>query len=443
MRFWERLFNQQSVERDEPRIRFGRYSDSYKSPDQYTAWRQALTYFEAGQFRASYLAFLRYLRDESEDNVHWTEYADHIEFEFYQGSKRIQGHADADRLRVIAPIARLSEKRPRLFAFLVEQNFQLKYGRYALDRNDQISMVFDSFTPDASPYKLYYALKEVAIQADKQDDLLLEEFQYLEPVAADHLQEISLEAKKGKIDFITQRIRKTLDWIDGGAINPQQHPGGLAYLMLALIYKIDYLVKPEGYTTETLERAHRQYFNRSEGLSSAAKNERLLQVFRELLQRNEQAFESEMYRGRSTFGITLSVTHDRVATLIENELHQMDWYQEHQMNEIALAVTDYIAGYCLFNYAVPEPDRAFLHLYFRIMENDYFRSLGYRQQFCDPNRPQLNRRTIRSAIQQIVQRFQSQYRHLRPSLSILQYDSKANFARSYLQMIKQLDLTQF
>ncbi len=443
MRFWDRLFNAQPEERGEPIIRFGRYSDSYKTAAQYDAWRLALQQYESANYRESFLSFLRYLRDESEENVHWQEYPNRLEFEFFQGSKRIVGQADQDRLRVMAPIARLQEKRLTLLEFLIGQNFQLKYGRYALDPQDQILLVFDSFTTDASPHKLYYGLREVALQADKQDDLLLEEFQHLAPVAADHLQEIEPREKQVKIDFITQHIQQTLDRIDQKMIDPEQHPGAIAYVLLSLIYKIDYLVKPEGYTTETLERAHRQYFTRGNQTSRMERNQQLIDTFRELLQRNEAAYSSEMYRGRSTFGITPHVTHDRVVTLIDNELHQMDWYQDNGMPEVALAVSDYIAGYCLFNYAVPEPDRDLLHLYFRIIENEYFRALGFKQQFCDPNRTQLNRRNIRAAIQHIVQRYQSQYRHLRPALSLLQFDTKPNFARTYLQMIRQLDLTSF
>ena len=58
---------------------------------------------------------------------------------------------------------------------LVESNYVLEYSRYGLDDDDNLVIKFDTSALDASPYKLYYALKEVAANADKQDDLLLDE----------------------------------------------------------------------------------------------------------------------------------------------------------------------------------------------------------------------------------------------------------------------------
>ena len=63
----------------------------------------------------------------------------------------------------------------------------MNFGRFALGESNELLVVFDTYTLDGSPYKLYFALKEMATQADKFDDLLLDEFDMLKPVEVSHL----------------------------------------------------------------------------------------------------------------------------------------------------------------------------------------------------------------------------------------------------------------
>ncbi|MCB0638006.1 MAG: hypothetical protein KDC54_15360, partial [Lewinella sp.] len=358
------------------------------------------------------------------------------------GSKRIVGWATRYRLRAEARVARLVDPRPELLRRLVEQNYSLKFSRYALDPDNHITVVFDTDTEDASPYKLYYALKELATQADKQDDLLLEEFGQLEAVDSSHLQPLpGLEAKV-KHNFIVNSIRYTLREMEEGPLDPQTYPGGIAYLLLSLIYKIDYLVKPEGYTMEILERIHRRYFTEDKDKTIQQKNQLLVSGLRALLQRSEKDYNREMYRVITTFGITVPATHDRLVHLINGELHHMDWYQENGYYAVAQAIPGYLVGYALFNYALPQPDRDFLHLYYRIAEPEYFRALGFQPDYCEPGTHTLDRRAIRRAIDGIAKKHRAQFPGLRPAVSSLIFDNLVDFSRSYLQMIRQLDLTK-
>ena len=50
-----------------------------------------------------------------------------------------------------------------------------------------VCMRFDSEIKTANPNKLYYGLKELATKADKQDDLLVEEFSLLEALDTEHI----------------------------------------------------------------------------------------------------------------------------------------------------------------------------------------------------------------------------------------------------------------
>ncbi|MEO0731995.1 MAG: hypothetical protein AAFZ52_04110 [Bacteroidota bacterium] len=321
-------------------------------------------------------------------------------------------------------------------------NYEMKYSRFAIDDGDCLSIVFDTPINDASPHKLYHALKEMALNADKQDDLLLEEFgDYLAPTEITHLRELSTEEKELKLAFLRGHIQGVIDYLSTGKLNPEEQPGAVAYLLLDLVYRLDYLLIPEGYTMEALERMHRMYFSRETDQPVTYKNVRLLAELQHLLRRAPESFAEELYAGKSTFGITLPANHDRLATLIDNELPNMDWYQDNGYPEVARAVPGYIAGYALFNYAVPPPDRDFLQLYYRVCEDAYFKDLGYNQQFLDRDgRPA--RRAIRAAIADIADRHAKEYARLRPAVSQLNFDTLMDFGRSYLRMVRELDLSK-
>lgn len=442
MSFFERWFGQNGDESEQPNIRFGRYSDSYKDAPCYDAWDRSLSAFEDGKYLDSFQAFFFFLRDEDEHNVRWEAIEHGLSFELLQGSKRIVGWATRFQLRAEARVARLGESRPELLRRLVEQNYSLKFSRYALDPDNHITVVFDTEADSASPYKIYYALKELATQADKQDDLLLEEFGQLEAVDSSHLQPLPELEAKVKHRFIVSSIRETLRELDEGPLNTETYPGGAAYLLLALIYKIDYLVKPEGYTMETLERIHRRYFSKDNKKTIHQKNQMLVDELRQLLARSEKDYNREMYRVMTTFGITVPTTHDRLVHLIEGELHHMDWYQDNGYECIAQAIPGYLVGYALFNYALPQPDRDFLHLYYRVTEPAYFRALGFAPDYRDPDTGRLDRRVIRKAIDGITRKHRAQFPRLRPAASGLVFDNLIDFSRSFLLMINQLDLTK-
>lgn len=440
MGLFDRLFGTASEPEPLPDIRFGRYSDSYKETANYDAWDLSLEKFEGEEYLEAYLAFFRYLRDEREDNVKYWNDANVIRFELYQGSKKICGFADANKVKAEAKIARTQSLNVGFMRRLIEKNFSLKYSRFALDDDNNITILFDTYTLDGSPYKLYYALKEVATNADKQDDLLLDEFRMLEPVDTSHLIALPDSEKEVKYAFILEETQRILQEIESGNLNADQYPGGIAYLLLNLIFQLDYLTKPEGYMMETLERVHRLYFAK-DGKTTLQKNQALIKELKKLIDRPKEEFFKEMYRVTATFGITTPVNHDRVVSFIDGELHNMDWYQENGHQAVAMAIPGYIVGYCLFNYAVPQPDRDFFHLYYQITNPDYFQALGFSLDFYD-SPGKINKRAVRRAIDDIVDQNRGRFPRLNPATGTLNYQSLPNFARSFLLMIRNLDMTK-
>lgn len=442
MGFWDSIFGKSTGQSEAtPKIRFGRYTDSYKVKAQYESWDNALDKFEAQKYLESYKAFFKYLRDDLEDNVRWAEENGGIHFEILQGSKRLSGFADARQLKAEARIANAKELSVAFMRRLVEANYSLDYCRYGLDDDDNLVIKFDTFSVDGSPYKLYYALKELAINADKQDDLLLDEFdKILTWIDTGSKTEISISEKEVKYGFIQEQLTGVLDEIANGSLNADKYPGGISYLLLSTIYKIDFLTTPEGFLMEIIERIHRTYFDSNNAKTMIQKNITIRKEFEKIVVRSKELIFNELYSTSSTFGIVAPKGHDALVGLIDGELANMDWYEDNNHPKIAFSIPGYIVGNALFNFALPKPSKDFIELYYRITESKYFTSLGFTPAYYDDEKDVYNQKNIKNAIKRLVEKHKDKYPRLAPTVNTLDFKNPRRFARTYLLMLKNLDL---
>jgi hypothetical protein len=443
MGFWDLIFGKntgQSVAT--PKIRFGRYTDSYKEKAQYESWDKALDKFEANDYLESYKEFFKYLRDDKEDNVRWAEENGGIHFEILQGSKRVSGFADARQLKAEARIANAKELSVAFMRRLVEANYSLDYCRFALDDENNLVVKFDTFTLDGSPYKLYYALKEVAMNADKQDDLLLDEFDtMLTWIDTGSKTDIIVAEKEAKFNFIQEQVKTTLEEIEKGSLNGEKYPGGISYLLLSAVYKIDFLTTPEGFLMEIIERTHRSYFDGNDGKTMIQKNVSIRKELDKILNRPKELIFNELYSTSSTFGIVAPKGHDALVGLIDGELANMDWYEANNHTKVALSIPGYIMGNALFNFALPKPSKDFIELYYRITESKYFTSLGFTPAYFDESKGIYDQKSIKNAIRKVVEAHKEKFPQLSADLNILDFKNPCHFVRTYLLMLKSLDIT--
>ena len=135
MSLFDRLFRTSNagVSTTQLDIKFGRYTDSYKTPLNYQAWEQSLALFEEDKYLDAYRAFFQYLRDEREDNVRWWTEDGTLRFELYQGSKKITGYANDAKFLAESRIAYSEALNVGFMRRLIERNFILQFSRFALD----------------------------------------------------------------------------------------------------------------------------------------------------------------------------------------------------------------------------------------------------------------------------------------------------------------------
>lgn len=432
MTFISKFFTVKTPSTD-PVLQFGRFSDAYKSQEQLAYMDAALQFFSKEKFLDSFELLLQYLLEPSIQNVFWTKSNGKIQFTLYQGSKIIRGEATAIHLFASSAIARYEKPDVRWMRILLEENYNMTYSRFAFNENKEISIVFDNYMEEAAPRKVYEALRELSIRADKIDDILLSDFQLLRPVQNDHIIPLPELIKDVKCRFIRKKVEEVLKNIE----NPDPHfftfRGSFMFMILASCYSIDYLVKPEGTLMKNIELCHLSYFNNhAEDLE--LKNSNLIQNFRKLASLDDNEIREELYDTRSTFGLELAAGVQGLLEILDAQWNDLQWFYDNSYLEIHRFICDYVVGFSQFSLSLPAGYKQLLHLYYEITEYTYFRELGFSLPYFKEGR--LQKKVIIKEIQKITEESQKKGIHIPVDVSVLAFDSIPSFCQHYMLMLR-------
>lgn len=438
----EKLFSRSKKKEEEtgelqpsPAIRFGRYSDNNKSVAKVERWNEAENLYKEKKYGDSILAFFDYLRDEEEDNVKLVNEEGQYKFLFYQGSKIIRGYFNAQKLEAEVSLAQMPQPSVPVMRRLLEMNFNLYYTRYAL-HEDKVYMFFDSDIETANPSKLYYGLKELATKADKQDDLLVQDFTTLLPIDTEHITTIPDKEKEVKLRFLKKWIADTLELI--GTIDNDKYSGGVAYLLLALAYRIDYFIVPEGRLLAELEKIVEVYFRKDSRLVTE-KNQEMIDCFQRLATKDKLTFYPYLFRSRYTFSIVTPQSFKTIADAIYNANQNISWYKENKMPNVAAQISEYGFSYCQYSYSLPKPVGELFQLFMMINYPDYIKELGVKNEFVTEEGG-YNQEKITAGIHAVIDRWKEKYPELKFDVSKLQYDDAVAFNQTFTTEIEYLNL---
>ena len=420
-----------------PEIQFGRYSDNNKTVDKVEKWNEAEALFKEKKYAESINCFFDYLRDDVQDNVmHTSEGNSSGTFVFYQGSKIIRGRYNEQSFQAQTRLARMAQPSVPVMRRLLEMNFNLYYTRYAVNE-ENVAMLFDSDLQTANPSKLYYGLKELATKADKQDDLLVQDFTTLQAVETDHLTTLPDSEKEIKLRFFKKWIQEALDLI--ATVDADKFSGGIAYILLSLTYRIDYLILPEGKLLSELEKIVEIYFRKDDRLVTE-KNQEMMDCYQRLLLKDKEEFYPYLFRSKYTFSIVTPQNYKTVADAIYNANQNIAWYRENRLPEIAAQISEYGLAYCQYSYSLPRPLTELFHLLLMINYGDYFTALGFRSDYFNRDTGEYNREAIITRIKAIEEKWKEKYGELEFKTDKLKYDSKVAFNQSFTAEIEYLNL---
>jgi hypothetical protein len=433
----DKLFGKAKKKESEPELQFGRYSDNNKAVAKVNRWTDADNAFKDKKYPDSLDAFFDYLRDDGAQNVVYERNGAEGRFQFYQGSRIIRGNFNQEILEAEVTLAKMPQPSVPVMRRLLEMNFNLYYSRFSLD-NERLCMRFDSDTETASPGKLYYGLKELATKADKQDDLLVNDFSTLEITDNDHIIAIPESEKEVKYNFMQQWIQQMLDASSG--LDADKFSGGIAYMLLALVYRVDYLVSPEGKLLNDLEKISAIYFKKDER-PVAEKNRDMIEAFRKLKTVSREEIFQQLFRSRYTFAITSPQVYKTIADSIHGANYNLGWYRDNNYPQIATQIAEYGIAYCQYSYSLPKPITDLYHLFMMINYPDFFTALGYRALY-DVKTKTFEKEDILSRIKAIQDAWKEKYPNMEVKTQNLRFDNMVNFDLSYTNEMELLNMEQ-
>lgn len=424
------------VETVEPSVVFGRYSDNNKPLAKVNRWTDADNLFKEKKYPESLDAFFDYLRDDEAGNVVYERNGAEGRFELSQGSKIVRGSFNGSVVNAEVTLARMPQPSVPVMRRLLEMNFNLYYTRYALDA-DRLCMRFDSDAATASPSKLYYGLKELSTKADKQDDLLVQDFSSLQTTDDDHITPLSDEEKEVKYRFFQQWIGETLETING--LDADKFSGAIAYLLLSLTHRIDYMIAPEGKLLHQLERVTAIYFKKDDR-PVTEKNRDMVEEFRKLKELPKEEVIGYLFRSKYTFSIVAPQPYKTISDSIHAANQNMVWYRDNNHPAIASKITEYGISFCQYSYSLPKAITELFHLFMMVNYPDYFTALGFSTQYYNAAANQFQQQAIIDKIYAIQQYWKEKYPLMDFKTQNLRFDSLVNFNLTYTNELEFLNM---
>lgn len=428
------------------KVKFGRFTTSITN-EKTELWNNAEGLYNQKKYLDSYKCLLDFLyypeKDNGINNLDYTIDKEELSFIIRQGSKEINGIISLKdrKIDVYSYIAEFDKIGVAVMRRLLEMNYSLFYSRFALEEN-KIVIKFDSPIEGCPPEKLFYALKELAIRADKQDDILLDDFSTLKPYNY-HILEIPEEEKDIKYKYFRKWITDAFKKIDSFE-NIEKHSGALSYILMSLTYKIDYLIAPEGSIGYHLEKIAWDYFA-NDNRTLVEKITNLKKEFQKILDFPEEKIKKDFYRAKYTFVTNTPVSFDNLIGTFNRNLPSIDFYIKDKKEDIALLVFEYIAGYSLFTYNLPSFLRNLLHMVLEILNENFMEELGIEEILYNSDTNELYKDKIVERINKYLQEFISEsednYPYLNFKTDNLKFNNLINFFKSYFNEIKSLNFS--
>jgi len=374
---WFRKRRERATALDSIQLRMGRYTDAYKSATQLRAWDRAIRYFATGDYLKSFQHFLFYLHDPLEQNIHWiTDREGQFSFELYQGSRRISGQLGLPDCEVRTAIGQGEELPERLYEDLLAANYRLRYCSFGLEQDGRVILRFRYPAAEADPYRLYESLRELALEADDSDDRLAAIYPALQSLREPHIREKSHEEVTLRVEWFRQQLGGLLQWYREDSANHRIYPGGFCLALLATLYRVEFLLSPQGLIRSTIAGLHREYLAHR-GNHPADRLGDWVSRLGALLELPEEQLRAEFYDVTATFGQVETLSALRLKEILQGQLREMDTWAAAGLHAYARQIPGFIMGYCLYRYALPGLMRDIFALYFLATEPEWAEGMGY------------------------------------------------------------------
>jgi hypothetical protein len=420
---------------------FGRGINANISAKEEELFNRSYEAFEEKKILEAYEYFFDSLENFTDQNpnknILTSKEENKLLFTIYQGSAIVRGHVTSQHLYAETTITKKHFANVSLKRYILERNYQFTYASYFSDEEFiKLKIYHDNIT--MSPQKVFFPLREIALNADFDKEYIKSEFPDLSIEETEHLSELKPEELEIKYKYMQEWIEDLEHRILTFPSN--DNSGMQAFACLNLLLKIDYLLVPKYEIYQKLSKKVQEYFS-DENSSIETKNEEVKEYITELKEMPFEKFCTMFYNAKYTFNPTEKTSQEEIEIFITESLAKIRWYKSNRYNQIIPTIYKYIAFYILYNYGVHPATRALLHMLVEIQNQKFFKELGYPELYNEENNSFAQRQII-TRIEDIITPYQAQFKALKVFGDLLDFSSLNDFSNSFYIQIKNLDFEE-
>ncbi|MEA2099466.1 MAG: hypothetical protein U9P72_04975 [Campylobacterota bacterium] len=435
---WLNFFDTKTTHRKHP---FGRGTNASLSPNEEELFNKSYEAFEKKDIVNAYDYFLKslenYCDENPNQNIITKMEGDKLHFEIFQGSAKVTGTITKEHFYAEVIIIKKKNATVALKRYILERNYQLTYAYYfSDDEYIKLKLFHDNIT--MSPQKIFFPIRELALNADFDKEHIKSEFPNIELEGIGHLNPIDKDELKTKYDF----LHKWIDELDAKILTlPSNDNAGMqAFLHLNILFKIDYLLVPKYDIYHKISKKVQEYFG-DENPSIEAKNEELKRYICKLKNMSFDDFRGKFYNAKYTFNPTEKTSFEEITNFISESLTKIRWYKNNRYNQIIPTIYRYIAFYTLYNYGLNQVMRELLHTLIEIQNQTFFNELKYPVLYSQEDET-FSKKTIISRIEDIIEPHQARFKELEPFGSELNFSNMNEFSNSFYLQINSLNFEE-
>lgn len=425
----------------EPKHQFGRGINASLSEDEEELFNKSYEAFQSGNVLDAYEYFFKSLENfsngVSNNNIITTKDGDKLNFEIFQGTARVTGYITKEHFYAESILTKKSSAHVSLKRYILERNYLLTYAYYFSDDEQiKLKLFFNNIT--MTPQKIFFPLREIALNADFDKEFTRYEFSDVTIEDIAHLKPLDENALSLKYKFLHAWIDEMRNKISTFPSN--DNAAMQSFALIRLLFKIDYLIVPKYEIYQKTNIKIQEYFS-DEDSTVEAKNEEIDSFIDELKEINFDDFSTKFYDAEYTFGLAEHASQENVQIFINESLTKIRWYKNNRYNQVIPIIYEYIALYILYNYGVHPVTKQLLHTLVEINNPSFFRAFDY-DVLYDENKSSFSKRAIISRIQKIISPFQNRFKLLKPFGDKLSYTTLNEFNNSFYLQLKNLNFEE-
>ncbi|MFZ2889983.1 hypothetical protein [Sulfuricurvum sp.] len=422
-------------------ISYGRGSHALANPQEKELFEHSAEAFKKGDILSGFNLFLSSLihQDFTLPTSHLTikRNEDILFFSLYQGYAIVKGSVTRTSLEAHADITLRDQLHVALKRRFLERNFQLTYCRFSESKGVvRLSIKLDNAT--ITPQKIFYPLREIALNADFEKEFIASEFDELVLLDTGHLISRTPDEIESNYACMQQWIQETKQSLIGLLSN--DNTGMVSFSYLALLLQIDYLLLPHKKMAKNINEKINGYFMDDEKLTED-KNADLEQYLNELESIDKTVFSTQFYNAAYTFSPFDQAMHEEISAFIDESLSKVRWYKNNRSNYVITVIYRYISLYLLYNYGLHPSLKALLHLHVEVYTSDFFQSKKEHPLY-NPITKIFARSLISERIEEAIEPYLERYKGLQNFAEHLNYSDLDHFSQSFYLQIKNLDYTE-